>query len=224
MNSATPDPVSRQGLPRPPGRKAIGITLAAGPGRLAALLIVGIPLVILVVIALKTAGGGGNSYDGLPPSGSIQPAVGTTPDSQTSGQGTGVVYSPTPASSAGGAVPTEAVSTTSSPSSPSPSVSSATSAADGPAATVQDAYNDIDSGNYRGAFSLGLAESGQSYAEFAAGYQNTASVTLTIVSVHGDTVAVQMMSVQADGTQDTYSGTYTVAGGRITHADIEQDS
>jgi hypothetical protein len=85
---------------------------------------------------------------------------------------------------------------------------------------VQDAYNAIDHGDYRLAFSLGLAEPGQSYANFVAGYAQTASVTVTITGVQGGAVAVTLEATQKNGTQDDYSGTYNVSGNHIVSAQL----
>jgi hypothetical protein len=86
---------------------------------------------------------------------------------------------------------------------------------------VRAAYDAVNRHDYKTAYSLGLATSGQSYASFARGYQGTASVTLTIVGVEGDTVTVALTAVQKDGSEQKYDGTYTVSGGQITGAQIK---
>jgi hypothetical protein len=99
--------------------------------------------------------------------------------------------------------------------SPSPS-------ATGPAAVVLAAYADINRHDYQGAYNLGLAQNGQSYSTFAQGYSTTQSDTVTVTGVSGDVVSVSLLAVSTDGTQRTYSGTYTVSGGSITGASLQQ--
>lgn len=229
MSSAMPGPGAPQQSARAPGQRAVGITLAQGPGRLSAFLIVGLPLLIFVVIGVKTAGGSvPYGVSGL----SAQLTGGTTGGTQSTGQsppaGGGVAHSPSPASSPAMVTSSGADSTTApptSPATPGPAASgSATPAVpEGPAATVRAAYRAIDRHHYRTAYDLGLGE-GAPYAQFAAGYAATASVALRIVAINGDVVTVALTTLQKDGAQQTFSGTYTVSGGQITGAQIQQDS
>jgi serine/threonine protein kinase len=117
------------------------------------------------------------------------------------------------------------------PTSPAKSVGSATSASSGtptaaappgPAATVQAYIAAINQHNYPRAWDLGGKNTGQSYNAFASGFNGTASDQLTIVSVSGDVVTVQLAAMQTDGSVDDYQGTYTVVGGVITQSDIQR--
>ena len=89
---------------------------------------------------------------------------------------------------------------------------------------MQAAYDAINRRDYRTAYSLGLAQPGQSYEDFVAGYGKTDRVVVSIVAVEGDAVTVGLVAVQRDGSQQTYGGTYTVSGGIIVGAQITQAS
>jgi hypothetical protein len=214
MNSGTPGP-------RSSGYKAVGLTLSPGPGRLAALAIVAIPFLICLIIGVVTAAGSSPPNYG----GQSSPLVtATTPSSGTS-PSPGSVDDLTSSPSTGYSTDTGAAATVTPTSTPSGSAGPSPSASpDGPAATVQDAYNAIDHRDYRLAFSLGLAEPGQSYASFVAGYKQTASVTVTVNDVSGGVVNVILEATQKDGTEDTYSGTYTVSSNHIVNAQITSGS
>ena len=117
------------------------------------------------------------------------------------------------------------------PTSPAKSAGSATSASSGtpttaappgPAATVQAYIAAINQHNYPRAWDLGGKNTGQSYNAFASGFNGTASDQLTIVSVSGDVVTVQLAAMQTDGSVDDYQGTYTVVDGVITQSDIQR--
>jgi hypothetical protein len=86
------------------------------------------------------------------------------------------------------------------------------------------AYADINQHDYQAAYSLGLGnpQPGESLQEYAAGYAGTASVAVTIDAVDGDIVSVSLDATQTDGTHQTFSGTYTISGGHITGASIQQ--
>jgi hypothetical protein len=214
MGFAVPEQGPPRRSARPPGGKAVGITLAPGPARTAALAIVGVPFVVLMIIGLKTASWGG----GLPVplfeggGGAQSPQIGA----QSPVGGSYTPYSPY-----SGASPGYGASATAAPGdfgTPTPSAPPAGSSA---AAIVQKAYRAINRRDYRLAYALGLAAPGQSYAEFAAGYRGTASVILTVDSAQGGNVMVGMTAIQKDGTEKLYSGTYTVVGGHITSAQIQ---
>jgi serine/threonine protein kinase len=117
------------------------------------------------------------------------------------------------------------------PTSPAKSAGSATSASSGtptpaappgPAATVQAYIAAINQHNYPRAWDLGGKNTGKSYNAFASGFNGTASDQLTIVSVSGDVVTVQLAAMQTDGSVADYQGTYTVVDGVITQSDIQR--
>jgi cytoskeletal protein RodZ len=228
MNSARPGPPPHSA--RPPGQQAIGITLAPGPGRLAALLIVGLPLLILAVIIWNPIGGGSPSGNGPPaPLSAVGAArssrdIGHRPVSEPPATETPSIVSPsTEVTAAVTATPTEtaAATPTETVTPPAPSGSSPSAFASGPAVTVQQAYRAVNHHAYRIAYSLGLAEPSQTYASFVAGYLGTISVTLTIAGVQGDVVTVSLTAVHKNGARYKYAGTYTVSDGHITSAQIQ---
>ena len=118
-----------------------------------------------------------------------------------------------------------------SPATPAQSAGSATSASSGapatvaplgPAATVQAYIAAINQHNYPRAWDFGGKNTGQSYNSFASGFNGTASDQLTIISVSGDVVTVQLAATQTNGSVDDYQGTYTVVDGVITQSDIQR--
>lgn len=219
------------GIPaRPPGRKAVGILLAPTTGRIAAFTIIGVPLILFLILGFKTAGGGSStpgygSQDQYPgqSDGSTQPAYPFSspsypPDSTDAGLAASTDSAPDYSSTTDSATATDtstATATASPSASPSPS-------ATGPAAVVLAAYADINRHDYQDAYNLGLAQNGQDYSTFVQGYSTTQSDTITVTGVNGDVVSVSLLAVRTDGTQSTYSGTYTVSGGLITGASLQQ--
>lgn len=214
------------GIPaRPPGRKAVGILLAPTTGRVTAFAIVGVPLVLFLILGFKSAGGGSSDPSGYYGGQSqYQPGypLGTT--TQAEPQDT---YSPyaAPSDSAASDYSSSATDTTSPTATGSPtgaSSASPSSSAAGPAAVVIAAYADINKRDYQGAYNLGLDQNGDSEATFAAGYSTTQSVDVTIKHVGGETVYVGLLAMSTSGVQTSYEGTYTVSGGLITGASLQQ--
>jgi len=107
------------------------------------------------------------------------------------------------------------------PSTPAPTTASPSSA-DSPAAVVQAYFAAIDAENYEQAWTLGGENLGESYTQFAAGFANTATDSVQILSTSGSTVTVELTATQTDGTQQQFTGTYTVSGNAITSASITQ--
>jgi len=93
-------------------------------------------------------------------------------------------------------------------------------------AVVLQFYQDITNGDYSDAWALGGDNiGGGDYAGWVAGYDTTASVTVTAVSdYNATTVYATISATQDDGSVRTYAGTYTVSNGVITSADISQTS
>jgi len=91
-------------------------------------------------------------------------------------------------------------------------------------AVVQRFYQDINDGDYSGAWALGGDNIGGSdYAGWVAGYDTTVRVSLGTFSAFGsDQVQASLSALQSDGTTNTYEGTYTVSGGVIVAANIVQ--
>jgi hypothetical protein len=91
-------------------------------------------------------------------------------------------------------------------------------------AVVQQFYQDINNGDYSGAWALGGDNIGGSdYAGWVAGYDTTVRVSLGTFNAFGsDQVQASLSALQSDGTMKTYEGTYTVSGGVIVAANIVQ--
>ena len=102
----------------------------------------------------------------------------------------------------------------------------ATPAVTNGSAVVLQFYQDITNGDFSGAWALGGDNiGGGDYAGWVAGYNTTASVTVTAVSdYNATTVYATISATQDDGSVRTYAGTYTVSNGVITSADISQTS
>lgn len=115
--------------------------------------------------------------------------------------------------SAGPATPSVPTATSTSP----PTTTSASTAQ----AVVEQYFAAINAGNYALAWSLGGMNIEQgSYNSFVQGFAGTSSDDVTVISVSGDTVTVQLDATQTDGTHKYFSGTYTVKDGSIIAADI----
>ena len=120
--------------------------------------------------------------------------------------------------------PTLAAPTSVSPSSPAPSASPAGTGLRGPAATVRAYFAAINAKQYAAAWRRGGKNTGVSYHAFISGFASTASDTLTVISVSGNSVTAQVAARQVDGTIKTYQGSYTVSGGVITQFNVQQTS
>jgi serine/threonine protein kinase len=121
--------------------------------------------------------------------------------------------------------PSSSVSTSSSSaSSPSSSVSSTASsppAVKGPERTVKSYFGAINAGDYRRAWELGGKNLQRgSYESFEKSFEGTANESVTIDSVNGETVEIELDATQTDGTHRYFAGTYTVRDGVIIAADI----
>jgi hypothetical protein len=94
-----------------------------------------------------------------------------------------------------------------------------------PDQVVENFYDAINAHDYQTAWALlGGNKLGQTYQQFVAGFARTADDALSITGVNGDTVTVELVATQDDGSVRTYRGTYTVHGGRIVKANIRRVS
>jgi serine/threonine protein kinase len=92
----------------------------------------------------------------------------------------------------------------------------------GPAATVRAYFAAINAHDYAKAWELGGKNTGSSYSSFVNGFDGTARDKVTVLSVAGRVVSVDLAATQTDGSVQSYQGTYTVTGGVITQSHIEQ--
>lgn len=212
---------------RPPGRKAVGILLAPTTGRAAAFTIIGAPLALFLIIGFEASSSGSSAADSGPSpfSGQIAQSQPTysmpSPTYLADTANSGVEASTNSAPDDSSAPPTDAAGIGAA-SAPDTSTASPSSSATGPDAVVLAAYDDINRHDYQAAYNLGLAQNGESYSSFLEGYSNTRTDTIRITGVSGDVVSVSLLALSNDGSQHTYSGTYTVTGGHITGADLQQ--
>jgi hypothetical protein len=88
--------------------------------------------------------------------------------------------------------------------------------------TVQAYFDAVNARDFRRAWELGGKNLGGSYESFEAGFAETAQDSVSIVEASGGVVSVTLDAFQTDGTVRHYAGTYTVSGGVITSAAIEE--
>lgn len=123
----------------------------------------------------------------------------------------------TPASSA----PGNSAPAAPAPAAPPAPASSSSGGVSDAGSVVQQYFAAIDAGDYSLAWSLGGKNvSGGSYDSFVQGFSSTSYDAVTILSVNGDTVSINLDATQTDGTHKYFSGTYTVQNGVIVGADI----
>ena len=93
----------------------------------------------------------------------------------------------------------------------------------GPAGTVDAFFQAINNHDYARAYDLNTSvHATQDYQQFKAGYAGTAHDTVTITGVSGDTVSVNLVADQTDGSTKTFSGSYVVQNGTIVESSIQQ--
>ncbi len=187
---------------------APGLLSTTAPVLSVALLIIASPLLLIVLVFVQPWNAFHSSHSGY--------SSGTNPYAYNPfGQsGTGSTdTTPDPNSTA----PGDVVQPSDSPSdeaSPSP-------ADTGPGSVVTDYFAAINSGDYQAAWNLGGDNLDSSYSDFVAGFGTTQQDTVTIVSVDGDQVSVDLDAEQTDGTHKLFSGSYTVSNGVITAAQLQ---
>jgi serine/threonine protein kinase len=90
----------------------------------------------------------------------------------------------------------------------------------GPARIVREYFAAINAGRYYVAWQL--RGDPPTYSTFKAGFAGTLHDTVTIESVSGNVVTVELDARQTGGAVKIYEGTYTVTNGVISAEDIEQ--
>jgi serine/threonine protein kinase len=108
------------------------------------------------------------------------------------------------------------------PARPGSGLGHTTKPAAAPAGTVRAYFAAINAHDYAKAWELGGKNTGSSYSAFVSGFDGTARDKVTVVSVAGDVVTVDLAATQTDGSVLSYQGTYTVTGGVITQSHIQQ--
>ncbi|KOV63714.1 hypothetical protein [Streptomyces sp. MMG1121] len=190
---------------------------AAGQERTYALIIAGVPLLLILLagfvprLASDGAGSGGTAVDG-------QGGYSYQPSAQPS-------YQPSSEASATDPVTPDATTAPTSGTDLSPSPADTGSAtgpagADDPATTVDDYFTAINDRDFRTAWNLGGKNLDSSHSAFVSGFGTTERDDVTVGSVDGTTVSVSLVATQTDGTQKSYSGRYTVVDGVITDASV----
>ncbi|UFR01734.1 hypothetical protein KBP30_11280 [Streptomyces sp. Go40/10] len=186
---------------------------AGGQERTHALLIAGIPLLLILLIAVVS--------DLSSDDGDVSPpGYGTMPSAPAYGTQTSDVY-PSYGTETSDAYPSYGTETTDAyPSYGTETTAETTYGTSGPADTVTAFFDAINRRDYDKAWELGGKNLDASYGSFVAGFTTTERDDVTITSVDGDTVSVNLLAQQTDGTQKSYSGQYTVVDGTITQASM----
>ncbi|WP_251097024.1 hypothetical protein [Streptomyces sp. Caat 7-52] len=198
---------------------------AGGRERTYALLIAGIPLLLILLMGVAphlssdsddgsgdpAAGYGGGSSQNYAPPVTYSPAPetptfpGTEPSVPTGTDDTTGTGEPTDPET--GPTGTETTVGT-------------TDGTAGPAETVTHFFDAVNRGDYDTAWELGGRNLDPSYTSFVSGFDTTRHDDVTIRSVEGRTVSVDLIATQTDGTRKSFSGVYTVVDGVITHASM----
>ncbi|MEU4352395.1 hypothetical protein [Streptomyces sp. NPDC023838] len=164
-----------------------------------------------MIVALLIVAGAYFGVTQLTSSDSEKPAstVPTTSPSPT----TDATLPPQPTEQSTGLPPTQPAS----PTARSPSAKA------GPADTVEAYFAAINAGDYKHAWELGGNNLTRGpYSSFVKGFEGTASDAVTVISVAGDRVEIELDALQTDGTHRHFTGTYTVHDGVIVAADVQQ--
>ncbi|MFB7504804.1 hypothetical protein [Streptomyces broussonetiae] len=206
---------------------------AAGQERTYALIIAGVPLLLILltgVLPQLHSGSGGSTGAAVSGNGgySYQPSLTdpATPDTSTPDTSASDISTPDTSTTYGTAPQTPTSGSDATGLSPGPAGSPATDGATGtdgatdPASTVKGYFAAINSRDFHAAWDLGGKNLDSSYSSFVAGFEGTEHDDVTVESVDGTTVSVSLVARQSDGTQKSYSGRYTVADGTITSASI----
>ncbi|MFI1836382.1 hypothetical protein [Streptomyces olivaceoviridis] len=188
---------------------------AGGRERTYALLIGGVPFLLILLMGIVPhlgseddgySGGSSGSYsDGY--SGGYDPSSPDTP-----APGVATAYGTPTQPSTGSADPADTAS--------SPAGTETPEAADSPSGTVTRFFEAINEHDFQTAWDLGGKNLDASYSSFVSGFATTEQDYVTIRSVQDETVWVDLLARQTDGTQKSYSGRYTVVDGVITDASM----
>jgi hypothetical protein len=214
--------------------KPLGLLPAAGQERTYALIIAGVPLLLILLTAVlphlasdgggsapgTVTGNGGYSYQPSVPD-PVTPATSTTSTTygaESTGGTDATGLCPSPADTQN-PVGTQNPTGTQSPTGTDSTTTGTAGAAD-PGATVQRYFAAINNHDFKTAWDLGGKNLDSSYSSFVAGFAGTAQDTVSVASVQGTTVSVSLLAQQTDGTQKSYSGRYTVVDGVITNASV----
>ncbi|MEU6329825.1 hypothetical protein ABZ851_21480 [Streptomyces sp. NPDC047049] len=94
-----------------------------------------------------------------------------------------------------------------------------------PSDVVQTYFNVINDRDFVAAWAIGGRQhiAGRSYDAFVASFNRVSKFDVTIVSVQGTKVAVELDATQTDESHRHYAGTYTVVDGVIVAADIHPE-
>ncbi|MFE1193441.1 hypothetical protein ACFW6E_11690 [Streptomyces olivaceoviridis] len=184
---------------------------AGGRERTYALLIGGVPFLLILLMGIvphlgsEDDGYSGSYSDGY--SGGYDPSSPDTP-----APGVATAYGTPTQPSTGSADPADTAS--------SPAGTETPEAADSPSGTVTRFFEAINEHDFQTAWDLGGKNLDASYSSFVSGFATTEQDYVTIRSVQDETVWVDLLARQTDGTQKSYSGRYTVVDGVITDASM----
>ncbi|MFJ4672020.1 hypothetical protein [Kitasatospora purpeofusca] len=119
---------------------------------------------------------------------------------------------PSPSPSRSGPATTTATATT--------TTAATTTGSTRPDAVLSDYFTAINTGAFRTAWQLGGRNLAGDYDAFVAGFDETTSTIVTVLSVDGAAVTATLEARQTDGTVRHFRGVYTVTDGAITKATV----
>ncbi|WP_159400539.1 hypothetical protein [Streptomyces sp. XY431] len=149
---------------------------------------------------------------------SATPTITRTPSVSVSPSSSWFGGSPSPSRSGSATATTTATTTTTATAS-----ATATATPTGPArpdAVLSDYFAAVNTGAYRTAWQLGGRNLAGDYDTFVAGFNETTSTTVTVLSVDGAAVTATLEARQTDGTVRRFRGVYTVTDGAIAKATV----
>ncbi|MFD8317477.1 hypothetical protein [Kitasatospora purpeofusca] len=151
---------------------------------------------------------------------SFSPSASVSPSSSWSGG------SPSPSRSGSAtATATTAATTAATTTTTTTATTTATATATGdarPDAVLTAYFAAVNTGAFRTAWQLGGRNLAGDYDTFVAGFDETTSTTVTVLSVDGAAVTATLEARQTDGTVRRFRGVYTVTDGAIARATVNR--
>ncbi|MEU3255688.1 hypothetical protein [Streptomyces sp. NPDC006997] len=208
-------------VPGSPARSYAAPALTLEPGRIRnnALIIIGVPLVLIVVLALayRASGESASSSSGSDYWSGDSPFGGGVPDGAPGDAGDVPSWSDGVTDE-----PTDLYSAQEPPDEPTDTATGEEYADDPNAQTVRAYFAAIDGGDYTTAWQLGGQNLAADFESFRDGFTTTDAVDVTVDGVEGDLVLATVTSQESDGSQKVFDGSYTVRDGVITAADVTE--
>ncbi|MFD4906088.1 hypothetical protein [Kitasatospora purpeofusca] len=167
--------------------------------------------------------GGSGGWDEPPPSPSRTVPTATRTRTPSSSFSPSASASVSPSSSWFGGSPSPSRSGSATATTTTPTTATATATATGdarPDAVLTAYFAAVNTGAFRTAWQLGGRNLAGDYDTFVAGFNETTSTTVAVLSVDGAAVTATLEARQTDGTVRHFRGVYTVTDGAIARATV----